>query len=57
MPAVNNLSLGTLLYQSRLVPRVLSLLGLIANTFVFMFGITSGPMYVLTGIGALLSRY
>jgi hypothetical protein len=59
MPAVNDLLLGSLLYQSRLVPRVLSLLGLIgaplliANTIVFMFGITSGPIFVLTGIGVL----
>jgi Domain of unknown function (DUF4386) len=59
MPAVNDLLLGSLLYQSRLVPRVLPLLGLIgaplliANTIVFMFGITSGPLYVLTGIGVL----
>ena len=59
MPAVNDLLLGSLLYQSRLVPRVLPLLGLIgaplliANTIVFMFGITSGPIYVLTGIGVL----
>jgi Domain of unknown function (DUF4386) len=59
MPAVNDLLLGSLLYQSRLVPRVLPVLGfigaplLIANTIVFMFGITSGPLYVLTGIGVL----
>jgi hypothetical protein len=59
MPAVNDLLLGSLLYQSRLVPRVLPLLGLIgaplliANTIVFMFGITSGPLFVLTGIGVL----
>jgi hypothetical protein len=59
MPAVNDLLLGSLLYQSRLVPRVLPLLGLIgaplliANTIVFMFGITSGPLYILTGIGVL----
>jgi hypothetical protein len=59
MPAVNDLLLGSLLYQSRLVPRILPLLGLIgaplliANTIVFMFGITSGPLYVLTGIGVL----
>jgi uncharacterized protein DUF4386 len=59
MPAVNDLLLGSLLYQSRLVPRVLPVLGLIgaplliANTIVFMFGITSGPIYVLTGIGVL----
>jgi Domain of unknown function (DUF4386) len=59
MPAVNDLLLGSLLYQSRLVPRVLPLLGfigaplLIANTIVVMFGITTGPIYVLTGIGVL----
>jgi hypothetical protein len=55
MPAVNALLLGSLMYQSRLVPRVLPLLGLIgaplllANTIVTMFGIT-GPIFVLTGI-------
>ena len=59
MPAVNDLLLGSLLYHSRLVPRVLPLLGiigapfLIANTIVFLFGISSGPLYVLTGIGVL----
>jgi hypothetical protein len=59
MPAVNDLLLGSLLYQSRLVPRRLALLGLIgaplliANTIVFMFGITSGPLFVLTAIGVL----
>jgi len=59
MPAVNDLLLGTLLYQSRLVPRGLSVLGiigaplLIANTIVFLFGVTSGPLFVLTGIGVL----
>ena len=59
MPAVNDLLLGSLLYQSRLVPRILPVLGiigaplLIANTIVVMFGITSGPIYLLTGIGVL----
>ncbi len=59
MPAINDLLLGSLLYQSRLVPRVLPLLGiigaplLIANTIVVMFGITTGPLYLLTGIGVL----
>ena len=59
MPAVNDLLLGSLLYQSHLVPRVLPLMGiigaplLIANTIVVMFGITSGPLYLLTGIGVL----
>ena len=51
--------LGSLLYQSRLVPRVLPVLGfigvplLLANTVVLMFGITSGPIFVLTAIGVL----
>jgi hypothetical protein len=55
MPAVNALLLGSLLYQARLVPRILPLLGLIgaplllANTVLTMFGIT-GPIFVLTGI-------
>ena len=59
MPTVNDLLLGSLLYRSRLVPRVLPLMGfigaplLIANTIVVMFGITTGPIYVLTGIGVL----
>ena len=59
LPAVNDLLLGSLLYQSRLVPRILPVLGiigaplLIANTIVFLFGITSGPLYLLTGIGVL----
>ena len=59
MPAVNDLLLGSLLYRSRLVPRLLPLLGiigaplLIANTIVFMFGITSGPLFVLTALGVL----
>jgi uncharacterized protein DUF4386 len=59
MPAVNDLLLGALLYPSRLVPRLLPLLAfigaplLIANTIVVMFGITSGPIFVLTGIGVL----
>ena len=58
MPCVNALLLGTLLYRSRLVPRILPLLGfigaplLIANTIVTMFGI-SGPLFLLTGIGVL----
>ncbi len=59
MPAVNALLLGSLLYRSRLVPRVLPVLGfigaplLIANTVVFLFGITGGPLFVLTAIGVL----
>lgn len=58
MPAVNDLLLGYLLYKSRLVPRVLPLMGLIgapilvANTIATMFGV-SGPIFVLTAIGVI----
>ena len=57
MPAANDVLLGSLLFKSRLVPRFLPILGfigaplLIANTIVFMLGITSGPIYVVTGLG------
>jgi hypothetical protein len=59
MPPLNDLLLGSLLYQSRLVPRILPLLGiigapfLIVNTAVFLFGITGGPLFVLTAIGVI----
>ncbi len=58
MPAVNAVLLGSLLYRSRLVPRILPLLGfigaplLVANTIVLMFGIT-GPLLTLTTLGVL----
>jgi len=45
MPAINDLLLGTLLYQTRLVPRWLSLIGIIgafplfAGYFAIMFGV------------------
>jgi hypothetical protein len=58
IPAINAVLLGTLLYQSRLVPRVLPLLGLIgaplliASSIVIMFGI-SGPLLTLTTLGVL----
>ena len=58
MPAVNALLLGSLLFQSRLVPRVLPLLGLIgaplllANSILTMFGV-SGPIFTLSAIGVL----
>lgn len=58
MPAVNAVLLGSLLYQLRLVPRVLPLLGfigaplLVANTIVLMFGIT-GPLLTLTTLAVL----
>jgi hypothetical protein len=59
MSAINDLLLGYLLYQLRLVPRILPVLGfigaplLIANTIALMFDITNGPIYILTGIGVL----
>ena len=59
MPAINALLLGSLLYQLRLVPRILPFLGLIgaplliSNSIVLMFGMTDGPLYVLTAIGVL----
>ncbi len=58
MPAVDDLLLGYLLYQSRLVPRMLPLLAFIgvpilaANTVILMFGIT-GPALTLTTFGVL----
>lgn len=58
MPAVNALLLGSLLYRSRLVPRVLPVMGLIgaplllANTVLTMFGVT-GPIFTLSAIGVL----
>ena len=58
MPAVNDLLLGYLLYQSRLVPRMLPVLAfigvpiLVANTVILMFGIT-GPALTLTTLGVL----
>lgn len=58
MPAANAVLLGTLLYQSRLVPRILPVLGfigaplLVANTIVVMFGV-SGPLLTLTTLGVI----
>ena len=58
MPAVNAVLLGSLLYQLRLVPRVLPLLGfigaplLVVNTIILMFGIT-GPLLTLTTLGVI----
>lgn len=59
MPALNALLLGAILYQARLVPRVLPLLGfigaplLVAHTIVLMFGITTGSLYIVTAIGVI----
>ena len=58
LPAVNALLLGSLLYQSRLVPRVLPLLGfigallLVASDTATLFGLW-GRVSVLSGIAAL----
>ena len=58
MPAVNDFLLGYLLYKSRLVPRILPVLGfigvplLVANAMLLMFGI-SGPALTLTTLGSL----
>ena len=58
MPAMNDLLLGLLLYQSRLVPRMLPMLAfigvplLVANTILLMFG-TTGPALTLTTLGVL----
>ncbi len=59
LPAMNALLLGYLMYKSRLVPRVLPVLGfigaplLVASVVGTMFGLW-GPVSVLSGIGALL---
>ena len=58
IPGVNAVLLGSLLYKSRLVPRILPLLGLIgapllvANVIVIMFGI-SGPLRTVTTLSVL----
>ena len=45
IPAVNGLLLGTLLYQSRLVPRILPIIGIIGA-----FTLTAGDVAVLFGL-------
>ncbi len=58
LPAVNALLLGSLMYQSRLVPRVLPVVGfigaplLVAGDIGVLFGLW-GPVSVLPGIAAL----
>lgn len=58
MPVVDDLLLGLLLYQSRLVPRILPVLAFIgapvlaANTVLLMFGVT-GPALTLTTFGVI----
>jgi len=58
MPVVDDLLLGLLLYQSRLVPRVLPVLAFIgapvlaANTVLLMFGVT-GSVLTLTTLGVI----
>jgi hypothetical protein len=59
LPAVNALLLGSLMYKSHLVPRILPVLGfvgapvLVASVAGVLFGIW-GPVNPLGGIGALL---
>ncbi|MBG6215113.1 MAG: DUF4386 domain-containing protein [Cryobacterium sp.] len=59
IPALNALLLGSLMYRSRLVPRVLPVLGfigapiLIASVVGTLFGLW-GPSSLLSGVGALL---
>ena len=59
MPAINDLLLGFLLYQSRLVPRVLSLIGivgaapLVTSYIAVLFGLI-GQRDPLAGLAALL---
>jgi len=45
IPAVNGLLLGTLLYQSRLVPRILPIIGIIGA-----FTLAAGDVAVLSGV-------
>ena len=58
MPAMNDLLLGSLLYQSRLVPRVLPLLGfigaalLVASDIAVLFGL-SGQHAPVSALAAL----
>ena len=58
IPAVNALLIGSLMYQSRLVPRVLPIIGfigaplLVASDIGVLFGLW-GPVSPLTGIAAL----
>ena len=65
MPAVNDLLLGFLLYQSRLVPRGLSLIGivggpiLLAGYFAVMFGLLGqhAPLAALSAIPVTLFEF
>ena len=62
MPAIDDLLLGILLYKSRLVPRWLSLIGIIgafplfAGYFALMFGLTERTSPV-TGASALMVAF
>ena len=65
MPAVNDLLLGFLLYQSRLVPRGLSLIGivggpiLLAGYLAVMFGLLGqhAPLAALSSIPVALFEF
>lgn len=58
IPAVNAALIGTLVYQARLVPRILPILGfiaaplLVAHVIMLMFGV-SGPLLTVTTLGVL----
>ena len=58
IPAVNAALIGTLVYQARLVPRILPILGfiaaplLVAHVIILMFDV-SGPLLTLTTLGVL----
>ena len=59
MPAICDLLLGVLLYKSRLVPRYLSLIGIIGSVplitgYIAMLFSIIGPHSVLAGLSALL---
>jgi hypothetical protein len=62
MPAINDLLLGTLLYQTRLVPRWLSLIGIIGafplftGYFAIMFGVLERTS-ALAGASALMVAF
>jgi hypothetical protein len=65
MPAVNDLLLGFLLYQSRLVPRVLSLIGivggvpLVASYLAVLFGLMGqhAPLAALAALPVALFEF
>ena len=55
MPGINALLLGTLIYRSRLVPRILPLMGLIGGPLLIIavFAMLLGQHSTLTGLATL----